>query len=490
MTIRLAVVCTGDTAGRILQALERAAGDSLSVVLRIGDGPDALDAAALSRMRIGRTTAMLARQRWTGAAAALIESPEFQDRMEEFVDHLHRRGESSAYRSHPLRTMQDYADFYLILADAIGQMLVERGVTHCLFFSVPHLAYDTILYQMAKALGIATTILSPALFPDRFFSMSDVADMGDFPADPLAAPHAMEPGTRPDLFYMRGIKQEAEAAGRLTPRALAQLVAFLALKRPLRALNPVYVWRMAQHMQRVYGAFPKWRDPFARFFHEDALDYFDHLAGFETQEVDLSGDYVYFPLQLQPELTTAALGGRFRDQAYAIECLARILPPGVRILVKENPKQGAYMRGPMFFHRLRRIPSVTFLPSWANTHALTDGARFVATVTGTVGWEAIRTGKPALVFGKSWFRKLPGVVEWHDGIGYDQIAATRVDHAELERAVGALLARCHPGVLTRHFKAIVPGFDPEANAGRTARAVLDLIQGRQALTFPGRPSAG
>ena len=68
---------------------------------------------------------------------------------------------------------------------------------------------------------------------------------------------------------------------------------------------------------------------------------------------------MYFALQLQPEMTTSALGGPFKDQALAIETLARLLPPGVRILVKENPKQGAYQRGPMFFHRLARIPGVT-----------------------------------------------------------------------------------------------------------------------------------
>ena len=109
------------------------------------------------------------------------------------------------------------------------------------------------------------------------------------------------------------------------------------------------------------------------------------------------------------------------------------------------------MRGPLFFHRLKRIPNVTFLPSSANTYELTRRARFVATITGTVGWEAIRQGKPALVFGKAWYRKLEGVHEWHDELQYEDILNSRIDHDKLEKNAGSLLAQAHSGVIDRHL---------------------------------------
>ncbi|SIS72744.1 capsular polysaccharide export protein, LipB/KpsS family [Phaeovulum vinaykumarii] len=484
--MRLAVVSTAENTNRVLAALQRQAGDRVEVVLHFGGTKDDIKASALNRMdaRAGRMGHLFAAQRFTGAAQVLMDSPEFQASFEDFADQIQRQGAGNAYRSHPLRSLQDYADYYHILADVIGQTLIERQVTHCLFFNVPHLTYDTVLFQVARAMGLGVTIVSQSLFPNRIFSLTDPADLGDFPADPTAAPYPIERGSRPDLFYMKGIKQEREAGGHLSARALVQLLAYLALKRPGLVLRPLHLWRLLRDMRRVYGGLPKWRDPFARFFHEDALAYFEHLAGLEDQVLDLSGEYVYFPLQLQPEMTTSALGGRFRDQAHAIETLAAILPEGVRILVKENPKQGAFMRGPLFFHRLRRIPSVTFLPSWADTHALTGNARFVASITGTVGWEAIRMGKPALVFGKAWYRNLPGVIEWREGLSYAEIAGVEVDHAALERAVGALLARSHPGVVERHFARAMAGHDPGASAEETAASILAVLEGARAPTFP------
>ena len=270
-------------------------------------------------------------------------------------------------------------------------------------------------------------------------------------------------------------------------KGFLQFLTYLVLKRPLQALNPFYVTRLYRHMTRIYAAFPKWRDPFARFFHADNLAYFDHLTQFEDVPVDLSGDFIYFPLQLQPEMTTSALGDAYRDQALAVEHLSEILPEGVRILVKENPKQhSAHMRGPLFFHRLKRIASVTFLPSWADTRALTDHARFVATITGTVGWEAIRSGKPALVFGRAWYRRLPGVVEYRAGLTYADILAATPDHDALQQTAGDLLARTHQGVVDRHYTKLVSDFDAEANDKAVAATITGLLKGTQVFTFPPR----
>jgi hypothetical protein len=282
---------------------------------------------------------------------------------------------------------------------------------------------------------------------------------------------------------MKGIAQQKVQGGRISAKAIGQLAAFLLLKRRWQALNPFYVASLLRRMQRIYGGLPAWRDPFARFFHADELPYFEHLLQFEDGPIDLDGPFVYFALQLQPEMTTSALGGPFKDQALAIEALARLLPPGVRILVKENPKQGAYMRGPMFFHRLARIPQVQFMPSHASTHDLTARALYVASISGTVGWEAVRKGKPALVFGHTWYASLPGVHTWHAGLTHEAIVSQPPDHAALEQAVGQLLGQAHAGIVERHYTTLVPGHDAAHNAQAVAQAVLPLLLGQAPTTF-------
>ena len=487
MTIRLAVVSTAKNTNRILEEMQRKAGDGLAVVFHLGDKTAQLKASSLSRMlpTTGTEGHLMDGSTYSGAADPLVQSPEYFRLRDVFSDHMNRTAEAHKYKSHPLKDQQDFHDYYHVLCDALAHELQARQVTHVLFFNIPHLSYDTALYHVAQALGLPMTFVTQSLFPAKFFSMTDPAAYGGLVPRGGAAPFPIEKGSKPELFYMKGIKQEREEGGRITGKAVLHLVTFLALKRPLKALNPVYVTRLVRHMKRTYGAFPKWRDPFARFFHEDEFAYFDQLATFEDQEVDLTGDYVYFPLQLQPEMTTSALGGRFRDQAYAIERLAGMLPEGVRILVKENPKQGGYMRGPLFFHRLNRIPSVTFLPSWADTHQLTAGAKFVAAITGTVGWEAIRQGVPALVFGKAWYRKLPGVTEWREGLTYGEVAGATVDHPALEAAMGNLLAQAHDGVVDRHYTKIVAGYDEAQNDRQAAETILGLIGRKVRPTFEG-----
>lgn len=485
MTMKLLVVSTAPNTDQILEVMQTQAGDDLDVVLHFGAKTAHYKASSLSRMKAttGTRGHLLDDRPYSGAARAVFDADQFYAARDLFLEHLHRTSEPYKYKSHPLSSHHDLHDYHAVLADAIADAITASGATHCLFFNVPHLAYDTLIYQVAQGLGLPITIVTQSLFPGRFFSMKSPLDYGAFTPGAGASPHKIEKGAKPDLFYMKGIKQQREAGGRITAKAVLQLMTFLITKRPLKALNPVYLVKTLRHMQRVYGAFPKWRDPFARFFHEDAFAYFDHLADYEDQELDLSGDFVYFPLQLQPEMTTSSLGGMFRDQAYAIERLSEILPDGVRILVKENPKQGAYMRGPLFFHRLRRIKNVTFLPSWADTHALTDGARFVAAITGTVGWEAICSGKPAVVFGKAWYRKLPGVHEFSDDLTYADILREPIDHAALETAAGALLARAHDGVVDRHYTRMVKDFNETANADQAAASILALLRGEATHSF-------
>ncbi|MGR3837916.1 MAG: capsular polysaccharide export protein, LipB/KpsS family [Cognatishimia sp.] len=489
MTIKLAVISTAKNTTKALEDIKVLAGDALEIVLHLGDKNAPYKASSLSRLKAsyGTDGHLMEDSTYSGAAKDFILSDEYFAQRDVFSDHMMRTAERFKHKSHPLQDQQDYHDYHHILVDTLAKKLKDSGATHCLFFNIPHLGYDTALHQVAKALGLKIIIVTQSLFPNRFFSVEDPGDYGNLSIDPAHPPFEIEKGSKPDLFYMKGIKQEREAGGRVTAMAVLQLMTFLAIKRPLQAFNPIYLWKTLTRMKRIYGALPKWRDPFGVFFHENEFEYFEHLASYEDQEVDLNGDFVYFPLHVQPEMTTASLSHRFRDQAYAIERLADMLPDGVRILVKENPKQGACMRGPLFFHRLKRIPSVTILPSWADTNALEASAKFVATITGTAGWEAVRSGTPALVFGKAWYRKMPGVFEFSENVTYDQIINTKIDHAELQQAAGSMVAKAHKGVVDRHYVAMIDDAKTTQDVDNGAEVIWSLIKGETPFTFDTEP---
>ena len=242
-------------------------------------------------------------------------------------------------------------------------------------------------------------------------------------------------------------------------------------------------------MRTIYGVFPKWRDPFARFFNMSDIAYFEHLSEFEQKPIDLTQKFIYFALQLQPEMTTSAIGQKYRDQVLAIEDLARILPPDIKIYVKENPKQMGFARGPMYFHRLSQIKAVEMMPSYSNTHSLTGAAVAVATITGTVGWEALCKKKRVICFGQPWYSGLPGVLKFDEHTTWHDIQTLSVDHADLEQRTGTLLARAHDGTLHRHYMRELPDFDNSENQKAVAQTILSLLRGEANYTFPSNKSA-
>lgn len=130
-----------------------------------------------------------------------------------------------------------------------------------------------------------------------------------------------------------------------------------------------------------------------------------------------SGDapYIFLALHYQPERNTVPIGGVFADQLLILKLLAKSIPKGWRILVKEHNWQlqpfsrGQISRDEAFYQDLIEIPSVSLVPMTIPSFDLIDGSMAVATVSGSVGWEAVNRGKPALVFGEAWYQHCEGV---------------------------------------------------------------------------------
>ena len=62
------------------------------------------------------------------------------------------------------------------------------------------------------------------------------------------------------------------------------------------------------------------------------------------------------------------------------------------------------MRGKYFFDRLKLIKNAVLVDSSYNTYDLISKSKFVATITGTAGWEAISGGENVLIFGLAWYK--------------------------------------------------------------------------------------
>ena len=130
-----------------------------------------------------------------------------------------------------------------------------------------------------------------------------------------------------------------------------------------------------------------------------------------SKKIDLNARFIYFPLHMQPEMTTSPQAGWFTWQYLMIELLSSCLPKDVWIYVKENPKQTFCGRGTNYAQRLQHIANVKLLSSEVNTYELMDHCIAVATATGTALWESVFRGKPAIMFGSFITQYMPGVIK-------------------------------------------------------------------------------
>lgn len=114
-------------------------------------------------------------------------------------------------------------------------------------------------------------------------------------------------------------------------------------------------------------------------------------------------------LHLQPEASTMPMGGVFADQLLVLDLILAALPEGMNVYVKEHPfmfealAQDRHERSVAFYAHMLKDPRVRFVKRSVNSKILIKNAKFVASIVGSISWEAMRAGKPCITFGWAWF---------------------------------------------------------------------------------------
>lgn len=116
--------------------------------------------------------------------------------------------------------------------------------------------------------------------------------------------------------------------------------------------------------------------------------------------------YVFYPLHMEPEAALSVHGSYFENQLEIIRNLARSLPAGWDLVVKDHPVMRG-LRPLRYLSALQRIPKVRVLKLSTPSNQVVLGARVVATVSSSVGLEAALLGRPVLVFGDAGWDHAP-----------------------------------------------------------------------------------
>lgn len=311
-------------------------------------------------------------------------------------------------------------------------VILSKKIDVVIFSDVPHGAYDLILYYVAKMLKIDTIFFMPSFWIGKTFIYHDLKDIGKF--DIVCDKKLyLEQNFQKDLPYMKEIsirdklRNKTKIIWNFNHTINEKLYDFKKNKKIYGNLRKYFLLHIERSIKRSI----------------EKHDYIKNYNKYFNDKIFNDEKYVYFPLHLQPEMTTDTLGGIYYDQLLAIEKLRKILPNDWYIYVKENPKQTAYMRGTRFFERLSQIKNIRLLNKDINTYDIMQKCQFVATITGTAGWEAITGGKSALVFGLAWYRYMSGVSIFEDKINLEDIMNNKPDIDELKKEAFALNETTH-----------------------------------------------
>ena len=191
-------------------------------------------------------------------------------------------------------------------------------------------------------------------------------------------------------------------------RSVLSLTSFRRVKRPLRM----------RKMDLMFGK-----------------DYV-HEAEFSSMS------YAFYPLHKEPEVTLLVYSRPYLNQIEVVRNLARSLPVGMKLLVKEHPASIGY-RPVSFYQKLLDIPNVVLASPDIESRKIIKHAALVSVICGSVGLEAVMMKKPVIILGRAPFNFLPDTMVKHctdpELMGYD-IAKLLEEHSHDEKAVIAYIS--------------------------------------------------
>ena len=360
-------------------------------------------------------------------------------------------------------SVNDFHLFYYLI-DYFYGLIKTNSVELVVFSNIPHEGADHILYYTAKALGIRTIACYQSIFDNRFFMVNDISDIGNIinkvPEIEKPLNIVIKKEFEKKLQYMDMVEDIHQHKNKILKKI--NEIKNKRVKILSKLLRKKSAW--IESMLITYSS--------ALLRLRNVEKYASSLKKSETEGIDFTKKFVYFPLHLQPELTTMPLGGAYYDQINAIEKLSEILPDDFYIYIKENPKQTELMRPKEFIARMMTIKNAIMVPIKTNTYDLTRNCQFVATITGTAGWEAITGGKNVMTFGHAWYNGLPGVFIQEEVKNIDEILKYKINHEELQSSFNELSKRLAKGYVDKEFINYSDNpYDEESNSNSIANAI-------------------
>ncbi len=328
---------------------------------------------------------------------------------------------------------------------------LEEEKPDFLFISVIGSLAGLLLYQISKKMGIQTIILDYTRIGNgiiltenyKTFSWADKL-FDDFQSKKIINPREKNARQFLEKFRNAPVVQinESGAFAKQPTDRIGQL----------KFLSPKKLLKTVRWLTKFFN----------RYFYKKERDYTDEtpwysiwdkikrkirgLKGFSHYYSDpnMSENFIYFPLHLEPEVSTLLNASFYTNQFHTIAQIAKSMPINFKLYVKEHPVMVGF-RTQKYYQEIVKIPGVKLIHPSCNSLKLLRLSKLLISVgNNTAGWEAILLQKPVVAFGDVFFNKLSIVKNCRsfEDLPYlikNQLENFRHNEEELINYIGAIL---------------------------------------------------
>tara|TARA_B100001741_G_C16544201_1_gene595902 strand:- start:137 stop:1513 length:1377 start_codon:yes stop_codon:yes gene_type:complete len=349
------------------------------------------------------------------------------------------------------------------------KILKEKKIELVIFFSLPHEGPDFLVYKIAKILNIKTICMHQSIFPNRYFTVKNFEELGYF---------QNEIDIKADLqnINIENIKNRYSENVKLQRKIINE--------RLEKKLNIKKNFSIRFLKDRIIDYLIKFKLIYRENEKQLNKNYLENLKKIEKSKEEIMNlvqnrKIIFFPLHMQPELTTSLLGGTYEDQILVLEKLNSLSKNKWIIIAKENQSQTHYQRNPFFFERLKGLKNVFFLKRTESTEEFLDKSDMIATICGTIGLESLVKSKKCLVFGHAWFKNLHGVLKIENSTSEKQINEffyDQFDKTKFLNDLKKLLSSCDKGLISDYYEFMADNFDKNVNCTQVINNLNKFIE--------------
>ena len=186
-------------------------------------------------------------------------------------------------------------------------------------------------------------------------------------------------------------------------------------------------------------------------------------------------DYLFCPLQLEPESAMMVMSPEFSHQEYLVHVIASNLPAGWSLVVKEHPL-ALGTRPPGFYDNIEAYPNVVMVSPFDSAREWYSKSQAVGMITGSVGYEAALEGIPVISFGyHNFIRVLEHVfvVNSHESIrdAISYIKNGKINNENIRKIQGLILRK----VLIENSFSYSAGIHAEENREKAEEKMMAVF---------------